>query len=258
MIIAFFISGALAFGASTALLFSVGDLKTILRTSTNYPVIQIFYTATQSKAATTAIIAALMLTSLFSTFGLLASASRLTWALARDKGFPCWEYFNHVSMLTLVICLTLIPKQVDGHYLIPVRAILLVAIVAMSLGLINIWSSTAFNAMTSLSLIGQYTSYVLPISLMAMRRMGTKTVPYGPFRLGRWGLPINVFSIAYTIVLIVFMVLPPYQPVTAQNMNYASVVFGAVLLLCLFFWVFHGRQNYEGPVQEVIDGMHLQ
>lgn len=97
MVIAFFISGAMAFGASIGILFSVGDLKTILNTSTNYPIIQVFYTATQSKGATTAIISGLMLTSVFSTFGLLASASRLTWALARDNTFPLSNYFKHVS-----------------------------------------------------------------------------------------------------------------------------------------------------------------
>ncbi|KAL8714995.1 MAG: hypothetical protein Q9225_006441 [Loekoesia sp. 1 TL-2023] len=100
MVIAFFISGAMAFGASIAILFSVGDLHTILTTSTNYPIIQIFYTATQSKGATTAIISGLMLTSVFSTFGLLASASRLTWALARDNSFPLSKYFAHVSVTT--------------------------------------------------------------------------------------------------------------------------------------------------------------
>ena len=125
------------------------------------------------------------------------------------------------------------------------------------LGLINIWSTTAFNAMTSLSLIGQYTSYLLPISLMAIRRMRKKVVPYGPFRLGRWGLLINLTSIAYTAVLIVFMVLPPYQPVTVQNMNYAGVVFGAVLLCIIAMWIFHGRRVFEGPVKEVMDRMHV-
>ena len=114
----------------------------------------------------------------------------------------------------------------------------------MLLGLINIFSSTAFNAMTSLSLIGQYASYVLPISLMAARRsLGTKTIPYGPFRLGRWGLPINVFSIAYSIVLIVFMLLPPYRPVTATNMNYAGVVFGGVLVLSAVVWAGYGLRR---------------
>lgn len=111
--------------------------------------------------------------------------------------------------------------------------------------------------MTSLSLIGQYTSYLLPISLMAVRRMGTKHVPYGPFRLGRYGLYINVASIIYTMILIIFMVLPPYQPVTAQNMNYAGVVFAAVLLCITAMWIVHGRRVFEGPVKEVTDRMHV-
>ena len=145
----------------------------------------------------------------------------------------------------------------DKHYLIPVRAILVVAIVAMLLGLINIWSSTAFNAMTSLSLIAQYTSYLLPISLVAIRRVGKKHVPYGPFKLGRWGLLINLISIFYSLLLLIFMVLPPYKPVTATNMNYAGVVFGVALLISLVLWLFYGRRIYKGPVREVIEGMHL-
>lgn len=97
MVIAFVISGALAFGMSIAILFSVGDLQKALSTSTDYPIIEIFYTATQSKGATTAIIVALMMAGVFSTFGLVASASRITWALARDKAFPYSSYFQHVS-----------------------------------------------------------------------------------------------------------------------------------------------------------------
>lgn len=92
---------------------------------------------------------------------------------------------------------------------------------------------------------------------MAVRRVGKKAVPFGPFRLGRWGLSINLISIAYTMVLIIFMVLPPYQPVTVQNMNYAGVVFAAVLFFIMVLWISHGQRVYEGPVKEVIEGMHI-
>ncbi len=147
--------------------------------------------------------------------------------------------------------------KVDQGYLIPVRSILLITIVAGLLGFINIWSTTAFHAMTSLSLIGQYTSYLLPIMFMAVRRMGRKHVPYGPFKLGRYGFFINVVSIVYTLILVIFMVLPPYQPVTAKNMNYAGVVYGTVLLCIFAMWITHGRRVYEGPVKEVMDRMHV-
>lgn len=109
--------------------------------------------------------------------------------------------------------------------------------------------------MTTLALIGHYSSYLLPILLLVFRRHGRKHIPYGPFTLGRMGLPINLISIAYSVILIVFMAFPPYQPVTAENMNYSSVVFAAALCLSLCLWLTIGRKVYRGPVRDVIEDM---
>ena len=98
MVIALLISGTFTMAFSIALLFCVGDLTTALQSPTKFPIIQIFYTATKSKGATTAMVCALISTLVFATFGTLASASRLTWAFARDKGFPFSEYFAYVSI----------------------------------------------------------------------------------------------------------------------------------------------------------------
>ena len=49
--------------------------------------------------------------------------------------------------------------QIDPRYYIPVQVIILHATIAMLLGLINLGSKVAFNAMTTLALIGHYTSY---------------------------------------------------------------------------------------------------
>jgi choline transport protein len=142
--------------------------------------------------------------------------------------------------------------------MIPVRAIILITVTASLLGLVNIGSSTAFNALTSLALIGHYTSYLLPITLLVFRRFGKKEIPWGPWTLGRWGLPINLISMAYSIVLIVFMVFPPYQPVRAENMSYASVIFGAAILVSTVLWFVYGRKTYWGPVREVLEELHIK
>ena len=142
--------------------------------------------------------------------------------------------------------------------MIPVRAITLVTLIAGLLGLVNLGSSTAFNALTSLSLIGHYTSYLLPITLLVLRRFGKKEIPWGPWTLGRWGLPINLVSMAYSILLIVFMVFPPYQPVRAENMNYASVIFGAATIVSTVLWFVYGRKTYRGPAREIIDELHIK
>lgn len=140
----------------------------------------------------------------------------------------------------------------------PVRAIILVATCACLLGLVNIASNVAFNALTSVALVGHYTSYLLPMILLVVRRFGKSEIPWGPWTLGRWGLPINLAAISYSVVLIVFMLFPPYQPVNAQNMNYASLIFGAVMLLSVALWFIYGRKIYYGPVREVIEELHIK
>ena len=138
--------------------------------------------------------------------------------------------------------------------MIPIRAISLITLLACLLGLVNIGSSTAFNALCSLPLIGHYFSYLLPIVLLVIRRIqGTKEIPFGPWTLGRYGLTINLAAIAYAVVMIVLMVFPPYRQVTAQNMNYSSVIFGGVMLLSVALWVMGGGKRYAGPVRDVLE-----
>ena len=81
---------------SIAILFGIGDITSVLQTPTSYPIIQIFLNATKSKGATTAMVCTLISTLIFSTFGLLACASRLAWAFSRDKGFPFSTFFAKV------------------------------------------------------------------------------------------------------------------------------------------------------------------
>ena len=81
------LNGVLGFGFLIALLFSMGDLEAALSSPTGYPIIEIFYQATESKRATNAIIAGLVCSAVCAVLGLMASASRTTWAFARDNGY---------------------------------------------------------------------------------------------------------------------------------------------------------------------------
>ena len=136
---------------------------------------------------------------------------------------------------------------------------LCVAFIVTLLGLINIGSTTAFNAMISLTLLGQYTTYCLPTILILYRRIRRdKHIPYGPWRLGKWGIPLNIITIAFSFVTLAFNLLPPYYPVTSSNLNYAPVVFGAALLLTVGFWIFRGRYHYRGPIRRVIENGNVR
>ncbi|KAI2636960.1 putative amino acid permease [Hypomontagnella submonticulosa] len=243
MIWSIIVSGVLCFGMSIAILFCIGDVNAALETPTGFPIIEIFFNATKSYAATNAMVSALIISIFFSALGLLASASRLIWAFARDDGLPFPRYFAYV----------------DSRFGIPVRAILWSALIIMILGLINLGSTTAFNAMVSLALLGQYTTYVLPTIFILVRRIRPgKNIPWGPWELGKWGIPINIFTIAFSFLTIAFNVLPPYFPVNATNMNYAGVVFGAALIICAVLWFFMGKNHYAGPIKEVMENGNIR
>lgn len=75
-------------------------------------------------------------------------------------------------------------------------------------------------------------------------------LPWGPFRLGRMGVPITLGALVYTTLAVFFSFWPSVTPVNAVSMNYASLVFGGFLLIALAFWYFHGHKVYIGPIWE--------
>jgi choline transport protein len=98
MILAVVFNTVLALGFLITFLFCIGDDSAAVNTSTGYPIIQILYQATESKAGATIIVCIILLSTMIAIFGALASVSRLTWAFARDRGPPFSELFARVSL----------------------------------------------------------------------------------------------------------------------------------------------------------------
>ena len=76
-------------------------------------------------------------------------------------------------------------------------------------------------------------------------------LPWGPFRLGRWGVPITIIAQVYTLIGLFFSFWPYTPEVTAETMNYSSLMFGAIMIFSLLFWVIWGRKVYVGPLLEI-------
>ncbi|KAI9373493.1 amino acid/polyamine transporter I [Aspergillus egyptiacus] len=222
------INGVMAFGYAVAVMYSMGSYAAALMTPTGYPVIEIAYQATGSKAATIVLMAMGMLPGWIAFFNALASVTRLAWAFARDNGLPFSDFF----------------AKVDSRLKIPLRALFLVSGCVFVLSFIQIGSTTAFNAILSLSTLGLYISYLFPLVFLVIRRFAApQDIPQGAFRLGRWGLPVNLVAILFATYFSIFLPFPPTLPVTAENMNYAGPVLGLVMLLACLDWVVRGRHN---------------
>lgn len=97
MVCTVLLNGVLGFAICIALSFTLGDLETDLTSPTEYDFIQIFYGATNSNAGSSVMTAILIALVTCASFGFLASASRQTWAFARDRGLPFSGFLSHVS-----------------------------------------------------------------------------------------------------------------------------------------------------------------
>lgn len=231
------LNGILGFGFLIALLFSCGNLETTLQTPTGYSIIQIFFSATNSTKATNAMTCGIVASAVAAVLALLASASRTTWAFARDRGLPYSEWLAKVSSSRAV----------------PINAIAITTLCCMLLGLINLGSTVAFYAITGVTTVALYFTYLMPVVMIVIKKLRGEHIAYGPWRLGKWGLPINLFSIAYSVFISIFLLFPTALPVTALNFNWTVVVLSGVVLYSLIYWVLFGRRQFHGPVKEMVD-----
>ncbi len=240
MVWAVIINGTAGFAYIITILYSITDVESVFESPTGFPIIAVFLQATQNTRAATAMMVGIILVLTMGLFGAITSVSRLIWAFARDNGLPFSSTFSHITAWNKC----------------PTNAVLAIFASTTLLSLINIGSSTAFNALISLTTLGFYFSYALPILLFAIRRFDSTNRPiaFGPWSMGRLGLPVNLLAIAFCVFLIVFLPFPAQLPVTRENMNYASPVFVAVMLCALANYVLRVRKTFVGPVEETGSG----
>ncbi|KAF2742083.1 amino acid transporter [Sporormia fimetaria CBS 119925] len=222
-------NGVLTFAYTIVLMFFIGDEQFVTESAS--PVIAIFYQATKSKAATTIIVCMHMLVLLVGVFNCIASISRLVWAFARDHGLPADRVLTHVH-----------PKLQ-----IPLRALALVVCMTVILSLISIGSSVALGAIVGITVVALLTSYSVPIALLIIRKLKGEHPRYGPFKLGRWGLPINAGAFCFCIYCVFWAAFPSSYPVGPANMNYAGPILFGLLGLCMLDWFTTGHKRFAVP-----------
>ena len=98
MISTVLLNGILGLGMLIAILFCAGNINDALESPTGFPFIEIFDQATGSVGAATGMTLIIVLAQIFACIGILATASRMTWAFARERGIPG---YHHLSIVRL-------------------------------------------------------------------------------------------------------------------------------------------------------------
>ncbi|OEL26231.1 Amino-acid permease BAT1 [Dichanthelium oligosanthes] len=162
----------------------------------------------------------------------VTSNSRMGYAFSRDGAMPFSRVWYRVN------------KQE-----VPFNVVWLSVSVAFVMALTSLGSQVAFQAMVSITTLGMYIAYALPIffRVTAARR---SFVP-GPFHLGRYGVAVGWVGVLWVALVTVLFCLPVAYPVVEANFNYTPVAVGGVLLLSLAAWALHARFWFRGPVTNV-------
>ncbi|KAF9948816.1 hypothetical protein BGZ65_007798, partial [Modicella reniformis] len=157
---------------------------------------------------------------------LTLSSSRMVYAFARDGALPLSKYLHRLNK--------------DKS---PVTAVWFNIAFCLILGLPYMWSKTAFSAIVSVNTIASSISYLIPILCRIV--LARHTFEPGPFHLGKFSIPIGIVSTLWIVITSVLFLCPTLAPVTADNMNYASVPFVVVIGLCVLYYAIWGRHWFK-------------
>lgn len=229
------INGGLGFIMLITLLYNMGSLEDALNAASGFSFIPAVHHATGSVAATNGVAAIILVMEVCSAIGILATASRQTFAFARDNALPFSGALAHINNRTQI----------------PIVSVLVSTIITVLLSLINIGSTAAFNAVASVMIAALFTTYILSIAAFIRARFQPGGIPPSRFSLGKLGLPINVFSVAYLCFAIIFTFFPTANNPTPVNMNWSILVFGVVVIFAIIQYLVHGRRIYQAPVSQV-------
>ncbi|KAH8805817.1 amino acid/polyamine transporter I [Xylogone sp. PMI_703] len=213
------------------ILFTLPPLEDILEAPSAQALPYIFHTVMGSPGGGLGLTFLVLGVTMFCSISITVAASRCTWAFARDDAIPLskvWAKVNHSLGM-------------------PLYALILTTVVQMLLGLINLGSTSAFTAFVSVGVIALAVSYAIPIgiSLLSDRRKAVNQARWncGPVI----GTIVNVVAMCWIGFEVVLFSMPGALPVTAQSMNYASVVLVGFLAISAVWYAVHARVSYKGP-----------
>ena len=231
-----------------------GDLDQLLGTSYAQPYVQVLYNVTQSTAGATGLTAIIFILTIFGTINQVTTASRQLWSFARDNGrsngIKKSIYANRFAGLPFSPFLSHVRPGWD----IPLNAITVTLVFALVISFIILGSPVAVFTLSSISVSGLYSSYLICIGCVAWRRIRGQRLLPSRFSLGKAGLPINLTAMAFQFLQWVFLFFPTAPHPDAPSFNWTVLVFSVAVVWALTYYFVWGKKEYLGPVEYVRKG----
>ncbi|KAJ6086807.1 hypothetical protein N7467_005721 [Penicillium canescens] len=162
---------------------------------------------------------------------LLTAFTRIWWSLARQGGVPFSKFMARVSE----------PSQ------LPMNSIIFSVVACSLIGLLELGSATALNAILGSAILCVFSSYAIPVACSLLgKRSALKGRHY--FNLGNgFGPVLNWISVVWIVFVFVWLCFPLYLPVTMDTMNWAVLVIAVVIAISGINWLAHAKNCFQVP-----------
>ena len=217
-----------AFFFLITIFYATSDLSAVGAHGT-FPLAEIYRQATGSRGGSLGLLIVAFIPTFLTNVGNYIMAGRMFWTLARDHATPFSPYF----------------ARVHPRFHNPFNATMLCGVICTLMGCMYVGSNTAFNAFVSSYVQLSTLSYLMAI-LPHLLSGRTHLVPGWFWMRGSTGFAVNLISCLYIIVFLVIFSFPYSLPVTAQNMNYTSLITGGLSLFVGVWWYWR-QAEYVGP-----------
>jgi len=237
-----FYSAVIGWIVLLAITFAIQKSKEADILKTGYPALTIIQLALTSAAAK-AVILISTVGQLFCGLACVTSASRMTFAFSRDGAIPGHSLWRRLgknkaptwAVFFVVLCAALITFP---------------AFFPNSKG-----APVAFLAVTSISVIGLYIAYTIPVYLRWRMRDKFEA---GPWTLGqkyRWINPIAFVWVAICVVIFCLPFTPAGVPGNSafswSSVNYAPLVTIGVIVAVTVWYVVSAKNWFKGPIRTI-------
>lgn len=201
-------------GWNITLMFVVTDVDAIINSTV--PILEVYNQALDSRVATTVWTVFYMAMFYEIVLNLFIFAGRTIWSLARDGGMPFSSFLARL------------------HWSSPVRAMVVMLLLQVVIGILYIVSSTAYSSFINLTLFALNITFALPQAALLFR--GRQCLPERAFSLGKYGYGVNLVATLFVVLFSVTFCFPTATPVSPSSMNYLVVVVGIALLVPAALW----------------------
>ncbi len=212
-------------------MFCITNPANLLTPIGGQPIAQLMLDSFDSLALTIVGVLIFIICFLFASSTLMTTFSRVLWSFSREGGMPFSGAMGSVS----------------SRSLIPVNAILVGFLLCILIGLLELGSSTALNAILGAGILFIFMSYAIPITCALLQQRHAFSAAHY-FNLGKvLGSTLNAISVVWICFIFVWLCFPLYLPVTGVTMNYAIVVFAIVTLLSTINWFVWSNKRFRSP-----------